>query len=56
MLVNRMRLALLVAGVDPSPRLGGFTSATHTPTDIADTVAAYREAIRMLRAESALPA
>ena len=54
-LVNRLRLALLVNGVDPNPRLGGFTSATHSPTDIADIVAAYREAIRMLRAENELP-
>lgn len=55
-LIRRLRLALLVNGVDPNPRLGGFTSATHTGADIADTVAAYREAIRMLRAESELPA
>ena len=55
-LVGRLRLALLVNGVDSNPRLGGFTSATHTTTDVADTVAAYREAIRMLRAEGALPA
>ena len=54
-LVGRMRLALLLNGVDPSPRLGGFTSAAHTVADVADTVAAYREAIRMLRAEAALP-
>ncbi len=55
-LVRRLRLALLVNGVDPNPRLGGFTSTTHTGADIADTVAAYREAIRMLRAENELPA
>ena len=54
-LVARLRLALLVNGVDPSPRLGGFTSATHTGADIADTIAAYREAIGMLRAENDLP-
>ena len=55
-LTNRMRLALLVHGVDANPRLGGFTSCTHTSTDVADAVAAYREAIRMLRAEHELPA
>ena len=55
-LVNRMRLALLVNGVDSNGRLGGFLSATHTATDVADTVAAYRAAIRMLRAEGELPA
>ena len=54
-LVSRLRLALLVNGVDPSPRLGGFTSATHTGADIADAVAAWREAVRMLRAENELP-
>ena len=51
-----MRLALLINGVDSNPRLGGFTSATHTDTDVADTVAAYRAAIAMLRAENELPA
>jgi glutamate-1-semialdehyde 2,1-aminomutase len=55
LLVGRMRLALLVNGVDSNPRLGGFTSSTHGRADIADTIAAYREAIRMLRAEGELP-
>jgi glutamate-1-semialdehyde 2,1-aminomutase len=54
-LVGRMRLALLLNGVDSNPRLGGFTSATHTAVDVADTVAAYRAAIAMLRAENELP-
>jgi len=54
-LVGRMRLALLLNGVDSNPRLGGFTSATHTSADVADTVAAYRAAIAMLRAENELP-
>src|SRR5271165_1441516 len=55
-LVGRMRLAMLVNGVDLNPRLGGFTSVTHKDSDVADTVAAFREAIRMLRAENELPA
>jgi glutamate-1-semialdehyde 2,1-aminomutase len=55
-LVGRMRLAMLVNGVDLNPRLGGFTSSTHQASDIADAVAAFREAIRMLRAENELPA
>jgi glutamate-1-semialdehyde 2,1-aminomutase len=55
-LVGRMRLAMLVNGVDLNPRLGGFTSITHQASDVADTVAAFREAIRMLRAEHELPA
>jgi glutamate-1-semialdehyde 2,1-aminomutase len=54
-LVNRMRLALLLNGVDSNPRLGGFISAAHTAADVAETVSAYREALRMLRAENELP-
>jgi glutamate-1-semialdehyde 2,1-aminomutase len=55
-LVGRFRLAMLLNGVDLNPRLGGFTSATHTDSDVADTVGAFREAIRVLRAENELPA
>ena len=55
-LASRMRLAMLVNGVDLNPRLGGFTSVTHQAADTADTVAAFREAIHMLRAEGELPA
>jgi glutamate-1-semialdehyde 2,1-aminomutase len=52
----RMRLAMLVNGVDLNPRLGGFTSCTHTSADVADTVAAFRESLKMMRAEGELPA
>ena len=52
---NRMRLAMLVGGVDLNPRLGGFTSSTHTAQDVADTVAAFAEALRMLKSEGELP-
>jgi len=55
-LANKLRLALLSNGVDISSRLGGFTSATHGDAEIADTVAGYRAAVRMLRAEGELPA
>jgi len=55
-LVGRFRLAMLVNGVDLNPRLGGFTSSTHQASDVADTVGAFREAIRMLKAENELPA
>ena len=54
--LGRMRLAMLVNGVDLNPRLGGFTSCTHTSTDVDDTVRAFSESIRMLRAENELPA
>jgi glutamate-1-semialdehyde aminotransferase len=53
---GRMRLALLANGVDTNPRLGGLLSCTHTDQDVAETVAAWREALRMLRAEGELPA
>ncbi len=52
--VNRMRLAMLINGVDLNPRLGGFTSSTHTAQDVTDTVSAFRESIRMLKAEGEL--
>ncbi len=50
-LLRQLRLALLVQGVDVNGRIGGFLSATHTPADVAEAVAAFREAVRMLRAE-----
>jgi glutamate-1-semialdehyde 2,1-aminomutase len=53
-LAARLRLALLVQGIDGNPRLGGFLSATHTETDVQDTIAGWREAIGMLRAEHEL--
>ena len=52
---NRMRLAMLTNGVDLNPRLGGFTSATHTAADVAETVAAFTEALAMLKTEGELP-
>ena len=54
-LVNRLRLAMLVNGVDLNPRGGGLLSCTHTADDVADTASAFREAIRMLKQEGELP-
>ncbi len=54
-LLSRLRLALLVNGVDVNSRIGGFTSATHTEADVAETVAGFRAAVRMLKAEAELP-
>ncbi len=51
---NRLRLAMLINGVDLNPRLGGFTSVTHTAADVADTVAALRASLAMVRAEGEL--
>ena len=53
-LSHKLRLALLVNGVDVNGRIGGFVSATHTPVDVAATAGAFREAVRMLRAEGEL--
>ena len=50
-LMSRLRLALLLNGVDVGVRLGGFTSVAHTAADVAETARALRESIRMLRAE-----
>ena len=52
---KRMRIALLVNGVDTNPRIGGLLSCTHTAQDVAETVAAYREALKMMKAEGELP-
>jgi glutamate-1-semialdehyde 2,1-aminomutase len=54
-LVNRLRLALLVNGVDVGGRIGGFLSCTHTADDVAHTASALRESIRMLRQDGELP-
>ena len=53
-LSHKLRLALLVNGVDVNGRIGGFVSATHTADDVAHTAGAFREAVRMLRAEGEL--
>ena len=53
-LSHKLRLALLVNGVDVNGRIGGFVSATHTADDVAATAGAFREAVRMLRAEGEL--
>jgi glutamate-1-semialdehyde 2,1-aminomutase len=53
-LVSRLRLALLLNGVDVNSRLSGFTSIAHDADDIAATAAALRESIAMLRAEGEL--
>ncbi len=54
-LVGRLRLALLVHGVDTGGRIGGFLSSTHTEADVEATAAAFDAAIAMLRAEGEIP-
>ena len=53
-LAHKLRLALLVNGVDVNGRIGGFVSGTHSTADVAATAGAFREAVRMLRAEGEL--
>lgn len=50
-LASRLRVALLVHGIDTNGRIGGFTSATHTDDDVAEAAAGFAGAIAMLRAE-----
>ena len=50
-LVSRLRLALLLHGVDVNGRLSGFTSAAHDAADVADAAQALRASVRMLREE-----
>ena len=53
-LARKLRLAMLVNGVDFNSRLGGFLSVAHAKEDIEHTVEAFAEAIRMLDAEGEL--
>ena len=55
-LARKVRLAMLVNGVDINGRLGGFASATHGPAELEHTVNAFRSALNMLRSEGDLPA
>ena len=55
-LARKVRLAMLVNGVDINGRLGGFASATHGPAELEHTVNAFRSALDMLRSEGELPA
>ena len=45
---RKLRIAMLVNGVDIAGWPGGFTSATHTDEDVDHTVDAFRESLRML--------
>ena len=54
-LLNKLRLALLIGGVDISGSGGGVISATHDADDLRQTVAAFEQAVTMLSAEENLP-
>jgi hypothetical protein len=53
-IARKLRLGLLVHGVDTNERIGGFLSATHGPDEVAHTADAFRAAIGMLRQEAEL--
>jgi len=50
-LANKLRLAMLVAGVDIMGAPGGTVSATHGDREIEQTIDAFRQAVRMIKAE-----
>ena len=52
--VHKLRLGMMVHGVDLSSHPGGVISATHGEAELADTVAALRNTVRMLKAEGEL--
>ena len=52
--VSKLRLALLVNGVDISGKPGGIVSGVHSAEDVERTADAARAALRALRAEGEL--
>ncbi len=52
--VPKLRLAMLLGGVDITGWPGGTTTAAHTDDDLERTVAAFREALAMLKREGEL--
>jgi glutamate-1-semialdehyde 2,1-aminomutase len=54
-LINRLRVALLARGVDIAGGPGGYVSATHGAPEVAQTLDAFRSALRALKADDRLP-
>ena len=50
-LVHKLRLALLINGVDIAGFPGAIVSAAHTHQDILDTADAFRESLKMLKSD-----
>jgi glutamate-1-semialdehyde 2,1-aminomutase len=50
-MANKLRLAMVVAGVDVMGAPGGIVSATHGDREIEQTVAAFGQALRLLKAD-----
>ena len=54
-LLGKMRLAMLVHGIDLKGWRGGIVSAAHTQADVDLTLAAWQKSLRALRQEGELP-
>jgi len=54
-IANQLRLAMLTAGVDIMGAPGGTVSATHGEREIEQTVSAFQQAVRLIRAEGGIP-
>ncbi len=52
--VHKLRLGMMVHGVDLSSHPGGVISATHGEAELEDTALALRQTVRMLKAEGEL--
>jgi glutamate-1-semialdehyde 2,1-aminomutase len=55
-LLAKMRLGMLVHGIDLKGWRGGIVSAAHTDADVQWTLEAWRKTLRTLKAEGDLPA
>ncbi len=55
-LAQKFRLALLVNGIDFNGKLSGVVSATHGEAELERTVAGFRAALQLMKAEEELPA
>jgi glutamate-1-semialdehyde 2,1-aminomutase len=53
-LVHKLRLGMMIHGVDLSSHPGGVISATHAEAELDDTATALRNTLHMLRAEGEL--
>ena len=54
-LLAKMRLAMLVQGVDLKGWRGGLVSSAHTAADLDQTIEAWRKSLRALKEEGDLP-
>ncbi len=52
--IRKLRLAMMINGVDLHGRAGGLTSSIHSADDVAQTVDAFRASLAMLRSDGEL--